>query len=200
MTFSGSGTTVITYMATTVSKAASGNFRSAASISCRPVTLPERLGGDALARLLQHLGRQVDADDLEVAVIVGQRKAGANADLEHAPVALVDDLDRMLAPLARRRGQRCGRRPAPSGDRRRARRPRRCGRCRRCVPGPAPGAPAVAAARSASSISFGYSLLLPTRPKNCQSCRKAPPNPQESAARCVSLQRTGARAARAHAR
>ena len=84
MTFSGSGTTVMTYMATTVSKDASGNFRSPASISCRPVTLLRRSVGDPLARLLQHLRRKVDADDLEMAPVGRQRQAGADAHLEHA--------------------------------------------------------------------------------------------------------------------
>ena len=58
-----------------------------------------RFGGDPLARLLQHLRRQVDADDLQMPPIGRQRQAGADAHLEHAALALVDDLDRVLAPL-----------------------------------------------------------------------------------------------------
>src|SRR6185295_7326122 len=47
----------------------------------------------------QHFRGKIDADDLEMAAIGRQRQAGADADLEHAALALVDELDRVLAPL-----------------------------------------------------------------------------------------------------
>src|SRR5262245_13814411 len=101
ITFSGSGTTVITYMATTVSNEPSGNLRSPASISCRPVTLASPSAATPLARLLQHFGRQVEADDPQAAPVARQRQAGADADLQHPALARIDDLHGVLAPLGR---------------------------------------------------------------------------------------------------
>src|SRR5690554_1185807 len=60
----------------------------------------EALVRHASPRLLQHVRREVDADDLQVLGIERERKAGAYAHLQHAAGAPVDDLDRMLAPLA----------------------------------------------------------------------------------------------------
>src|SRR6185295_3466043 len=53
----------------------------------------QSFGFDALARLFEHLGREIDADDIEVLLIVGKGETGSYANLEHAAAAAVDDLD-----------------------------------------------------------------------------------------------------------
>ena len=74
----------MTYMATTVSKDVVGELQLAGIHLVQAGDVVEAFLGDALARLLEHLRRQIDADDLEVALVVGQRQPGADADLEHA--------------------------------------------------------------------------------------------------------------------
>ena len=81
--------------------------------------------GDALAGLRQHLGGQVDAGDPPVRIVVGQGKAGADADLEHVAARAGG------SPAPRRGGApagRCRRTPRrrcpPSAGRRHAQ-PRR---------------------------------------------------------------------------
>ncbi len=162
-------------MATTVSKAASGKRRSAASISCRPVTWSRAPVATRSRAFSSISGDRSMPTTSRCVLVVGQRQPGADADLEHAALARVDHLDGVPAPLAWRRGRRCSRRWAPSGDRRRARRSRRCGRCRRCAPARAPRAPAGAGARNATVFSFGYSLLSrrgPRAPKSAHSAQR----------------------------
>ena len=72
---------------------------------------------DALARSMQHVWRQVDAGDLEAMLVVGQRKAGADADFKHLAVIFVDERGRLFEAcfdnLAE--GSVIDRRPTPVG-------------------------------------------------------------------------------------
>src|SRR4029078_13686085 len=62
----------------------------------QPNDIVETTALDLLASLVEHLRRQVDAGQRQVAAIAGQRQAGADADLQHAALAAVDDLDGVL--------------------------------------------------------------------------------------------------------
>ena len=86
-----------------MSKVSSANLRFAASISSSR-TFADALARDAVARLLEHRARQVDAGHRAVARIERGVDAGADADLEHA-IARLDahPLDRVDAAGMQRR-------------------------------------------------------------------------------------------------
>src|SRR5262245_19538879 len=63
----------------------------------QPGDVAEVLARNLAARLRQHLGREIDAGDGEVAAIAGEREPGAHADLEHPALPPVDDLHGVLA-------------------------------------------------------------------------------------------------------
>ena len=97
---SGSGTAVMTYCATTASKTSSGKARFFASITREHFDIAEPQRAHALLRLAQHRLGDVDADRLRGARIIGQRDAGADADVEDAAADAVGLRDRSTAGRA----------------------------------------------------------------------------------------------------